>query len=126
MMNNMYNPGKPDMGGAIGQAAMGTMPQGQPQTQNTGIVPPQMQGQGYGAQGLGGQGFGGQWMQNHPGFGQRFGQGFGQGQGGFGFGQGFGFGGGFQPGQGFGGGGSVAQNMGMGGGQDWPGQFGAG
>lgn len=120
MYDNNFNPGKPDMG-AIGQAAMGAMPR-QPQVQtfgqpqNTGITPPHMQTMGGGF----GQGFGGQWMQNHPGFGQRFGQG----QGGFGFGQGFGFGGGFQPGQGFGGGGSVAQNMGMNGAPDFPPQYG--
>ena len=122
-ISNMINPGKPDpamtnYGGFGGQMQPQAMPQ------NTGIVPPQMQGMDRGGFG---QGFGGgQFMQNHPNFAQRFGQGFGQGQGGFGFGQGFGGmgGGGFQMNQGFGGGGSVAQNMGTNGAPDFPPQYG--
>jgi hypothetical protein len=125
MYDNNYNPGKPSFG-AIGQAAMGTMPQPQMQAfgqgfgqpQNPGFAPPQM-GQG---------GFGQQFGQRPGGFMQGFGERFGQRPGGFGGigGQGFGqqFGGGFQPGQGFGGGGSVAQNMGMNGAPDFPGQYG--
>ncbi len=122
MMNNSYNPGKPDpmmtnYGGGFGQPMQ---PQVMPQ--NTGIVPPQMQGMG---------GFGQQFGQRPGGFMQGFGERFGQRPGGFGgfggqqFGQHFGgMGGGFQPGQGFGGGGSVGQNMGMNGAPDFPPQFG--
>ena len=61
MMNNSFNPGKPDpamtnYGGFGGQMQPQAMPQ------NTGIVPPQMQGMGGGM----GHGFGGGQSADRP------------------------------------------------------------